>query len=192
MKVGLQLDPDRGSIMKSAAVNVSMPSNQRIKGFESPIFRASVRAENSVPEEMDHRKIAAGMPVVDEMLLLFASEPCKSQEPRPLYVKFLVEEYMRIERCRTCEHLNDEEIEGQYEICKCPHETDGYEEEGCIVAFVAEVRLRDEVIFRIIGMMEVDVVTEQLSAYRTVAEPVVHQRLSERHHQMRRNGGHKK
>jgi len=141
---------------------------------------------------MDHREIAAGMSVVDEMLFLFASEPRKAQKRRPRHVKFLVEEYMRIERRRTCDHLNDEEIDRQNEICKRPHETDGYEEEGRIVTLFAEVGLRDEVVFGIVGVMEVDVVTEELTAYWAVAQPVVHQRLPEGHHQMRRDRGHKK
>lgn len=141
---------------------------------------------------MDHREIAAGMSVVDEMLFLFASEPRKAQKPRPRHMKFFVEEYMRIERCRTCDHLDDEEIDRQNEICKRPHETDGYEEKRRVVAFVAEVSPRDEVIFGIVGVMEVDVVPEELTAYRTVAQPVVHQRLPEGHHQMCRDSGHKK
>lgn len=105
---------------------------------------------------------------------------------------FLVEYDVCIERRRTCGDLNDEEIDGQYEICKGPHETNRYEEEGCIVAFFTEVGRRDKVIFGIIGMMKVDVVAKQLTTDRVVAEPVVHQRLPEGHHQMRRNGGHKK
>lgn len=70
--------------------------NHKIEELRSSCIRTSVSAENSVPKEMNHRKIAAGMSVVDEMLFLFASEPRKAQEPRPLHVKFLVEEYMRI------------------------------------------------------------------------------------------------
>lgn len=40
--------------------------------------------------------------------------------------------------------------------------------------------------------MEVDVITEQFTAYRAVAKFVVHQRLSEGHHQMRCDGSNKK
>jgi hypothetical protein len=64
------------------------------------------------------------------------------------------------------------------------------EEEGRIVAFVAEVRLRDEMIIRIVPVMEVDVVVKEPTAHWMVAELVVHQRLSKRHDQMRSDGSH--
>ena len=89
---------------------------------------------------MDHCEIAVRMPVMDEVQFLFASEPCKPPKPRSLYVIFLVEKDVRVKRRRTCEHLNDEEINRQYEICNCSHETHRNEEEGRIVAFVTEVR----------------------------------------------------
>jgi hypothetical protein len=50
---------------------------------------------------MDHREIAVRMPVMNEMQFLFPSEPCKSLEPRSLYVVFLVEIDMRVERRRA-------------------------------------------------------------------------------------------
>jgi hypothetical protein len=50
---------------------------------------------------MDHREIAVRVPVMNEMQFLFSSEPCKSLKPRSLYVVFLVEKDMRVERRRT-------------------------------------------------------------------------------------------
>lgn len=137
---------------------------------------------------MNHREIAARMSVVDEMLFLFAPKPSKAQKPRPRHVKFLVEKNVCIVRRRTCDHLNDEELDWQYEVCHRPHQADGYEEIGCNVAFPAEVGRRDEVISRIIGMMKVYMFMEKIAAYRTMANPVVHKGLSEGHHQMSRDG----
>ena len=64
-------------------------------------IRASIGTENPIPEEMDHREIAVRVPVMNEMQFLFPSEPCKSLEPRSLYVIFLVEKDVRVERRRT-------------------------------------------------------------------------------------------
>ena len=89
---------------------------------------------------MDHREIAVSMAVVDEVQFLFSSEPRKPLKPRSPYVKFLVEKDVRMERRRTCDHLNHEEIKRQHEICNCSHETHRYEEKGRIVAFISEVR----------------------------------------------------
>ena len=63
--------------------------------------RPSIGAEDPIPEEMDHREIAVRVPVMNEMQFLFPSEPCKSLKPRSLYVVFLVEIDMRVERRRA-------------------------------------------------------------------------------------------
>jgi hypothetical protein len=89
---------------------------------------------------MDHREIAVCVPVMDEVQFLFASEPCKPLKSRSLYVVLLVEKDVRIKRRRTCDHLNYEEINGQYEVCTCCYQKHRNEEEGRIVAFVTEVR----------------------------------------------------
>ncbi len=118
---------------------------------------------------MDHREIAVRVPVMNEVQFLFASEPCKPLKPRSLYVVLLVEKDVRVKRRRTCNHLNYEEFNRQYEICKCSYETYRNEEEGRIVAFVTEVRPRDEMILGIIGMMEVDVVVKKPASHWMVA-----------------------
>jgi len=64
-------------------------------------IRPSISTENPIPEEMDHREIAVRVPVMNEMQFLFPSEPCKSLKPRSLYVVFLVEKDVRVERRRT-------------------------------------------------------------------------------------------
>src|SRR6516164_4420937 len=76
-------------------------------------IRHSIGAENPISEEMDHREIAVRMPVMNEVQFLFPSEPCKPLKPRSFYVVFLVEEDVRVERCRTCDYLSREEIDWQ-------------------------------------------------------------------------------
>src|ERR1700736_369738 len=105
-----------------------------------PSIRPSIGTENPIPEEMDHREIVVRVPVMNEVQFLFASEPCKPLKPRSVYVVFLVEKDVRVERRRTCNYLNHEEINGQYEVCASSHQKHRDEEEGCIVAFVAAVR----------------------------------------------------
>ena len=119
-----------GAIARTADSKASIQSS----------IRPPIGTENPIPEEMDHREIAVSMPVVDEVQFPFASEPRKPLKPRSLYVIFLVEKDVRVKRRRTCDHLNYEKINRQYEICKCSYETHRNEEEGRIVAFVAEVR----------------------------------------------------
>ena len=105
-----------------------------------PSIRPSISTEDPIPEEMDHRKIAVRVPVMNEVQLLFSSEPCKPLKPRTLYVVLLIEEDVRVERRRACDCLNDEEVEGQYDVCTRSHQKHRNEEEGRIVAFVTEVR----------------------------------------------------
>ena len=103
-------------------------------------IRPSIGTKNPIPEEMDHREIAVRVPVMNEMQFLFPSEPCKSLKPRSLYVVFLVEKDVRVERRRTCNYLNHEEINGQYEVCTSSYQKHRNEEEGRVVTFVTEVR----------------------------------------------------
>ena len=56
----------------------------------------------------------------------------------------------------------------------CKH---GNEEEGRIVTFATQVCRRDEVVFRVVGVMEVYMITEEPAPYWMVAELVMHQRL---------------
>jgi hypothetical protein len=89
---------------------------------------------------MDHCEIAVRVPVMNKVQFLFPSEPCKPLQSRSLYVVFLVEKDVRVERRRTCNYLNHEEIDWQYKICTRSYQKHRNEEEGRIVAFVTEVR----------------------------------------------------
>ena len=78
--------------------------DRQSEGFHSPDSAqhpASIGTENPIPKEMDHREIAVRVPVMNEMQFLFPSEPCKSLKPRSLYVVFLIEKDVRVERRRT-------------------------------------------------------------------------------------------
>jgi hypothetical protein len=89
---------------------------------------------------VNHGEIAVRVPVMNEVQFLFPSEPCKTLKPRSLYVVFLVEKDVRVERRRTCDYLSDEEIDWQYEVCTSSYQKHRNEEEGRIVAFLTEVR----------------------------------------------------
>jgi hypothetical protein len=73
-------------------------------------IRLSIGTEQPIPEEMDHREIAGRVPVMNEVQLLFASEPCEPLKPGSLYMVFLVEKDVRVERRCTCGYLNEKKI----------------------------------------------------------------------------------
>ena len=73
-------------------------------------MRPSIGTEKPIPEEMDHREIAVCVPMMNEVQFLVSSKPCKPPKPRSVYVIFLVEEDVRVERHRTCDYLSHEEI----------------------------------------------------------------------------------
>ena len=60
-----------------------------------------VGSEQSVPEEVDHRKIGVGVQVMDEVKLLFAPKPSEACESRSLGVVLLVKVYVQAERRRA-------------------------------------------------------------------------------------------
>ena len=62
---------------------------------------------------MDHSEIAVRVPVMNEVQLLFQPEPRKPLKSRSLYVVFLVKKDVRVERRRTSNYLNHEEIKRQ-------------------------------------------------------------------------------
>ncbi len=90
---------------------------------------------------MYHCEICVRMPVMNEVQCLFASEPCKPLKPGPLYMIFLIEKNVRVERRCTCDHLNQKEIHGPQEVCTPPHQKHWNEEERRIIAFVIEIHL---------------------------------------------------
>jgi hypothetical protein len=62
---------------------------------------------------MDHREISVRVPMMNEVQFLFPPEPRKPLKPRSVYVVFLVEKDVRVERHRTCDYLSHEEIDRQ-------------------------------------------------------------------------------
>jgi hypothetical protein len=113
----------RSAQFLSGCVGGSVPAwplSSRLKFFLLEAFgagdvrgRSSIGTEHPVPKEMDHREIAVRVPVMNEVQLLFPSEPCKPLKSRSLHVVFLVEKDVRVERRRTSNYLNHEEIEWQ-------------------------------------------------------------------------------
>ena len=59
---------------------------------------------------MYYPEILVRMPVMNEVQCLFASEPCKPLKPGTLYMIFLVEKNVRVERRRAGDDLNNEQI----------------------------------------------------------------------------------
>ena len=90
---------------------------------------------------MDHCEIGVRMPVMNEVQFLFASEPCKPLKPGPLYMIFLIEKNVRVERYSTGNDLNHEQISGQDEICTPPHQKHWNKEKRCVLALVIELHL---------------------------------------------------
>ena len=140
--------------------------------------RASIGTEDLVPEEMDDTEIAVRVKVVNEVEFLLASEPREPLQPRCFHVVFLIKQNMDVKGRCTRSRVNHEEIEGHYDVGTPSDQKHWNEEVGRVVAFVTEVRRRDEMILGIVGVMEVDVIAEQLTADGMVAKLVVHQRLS--------------
>jgi hypothetical protein len=92
-------------------------------------------------------------------------------------VVFLVEKDVRVERRCTCDYQNHKEINGQYEVCTRSCQKNRNEEVGRSVPFVTEIRPRDKMSVGIMGVMEVVVVAEKLTAYWMVGDLIMYQRL---------------
>jgi len=98
-----------------------------------------VSAEYSIPEKVDHRKICFRMLVMNEVQCLFAPEPCKPLQSRPLDMIFPVEKYVGVERCRTRGDVNQEQINWQYEKQEYRRQKRRDKKKWCVVAFVVEI-----------------------------------------------------
>jgi hypothetical protein len=151
---------------------------RRLGGTQRNRIWSPIGTEQSIPEEIDHREIAVGVPVMGEMELLFPPEPGEPLKPGSFHVVLLVKEDMRVKRRSACDCLNDEKIKRQQEVCACADHKHGNEKEGRVVAFVAGIRPRNEMILAIVCMMEFDVIVEKQTAPRMVGEPAMHQRLA--------------
>lgn len=128
---------------------------------------------------------------MNEVELLLASEPRKPLQPRSIHVVFLIKQNMDVKGCCARGRVNPKKIDRHYEVGTPYDQKHWNEEVGCVVAFVANVRRRDEVILGIVSVMKVDVIAEQFTADRMVAKLIVHQSLGKRHDQVRRHGNHK-
>ena len=76
-------------------------------------IRASIGAENLIPEEVNYTKITVRVAVMNKVQFLLASEPRKPFESRSLRVIFLVEEDVRVKRRRTCDYHHNKKIKRQ-------------------------------------------------------------------------------
>ena len=113
-----------------------------IRGFDGARRNriwSPIGAEQSIPEEIDHREIAAGVPVVGEMKLLFPPEPCESLKPRSFHMILFVEEDMGVEGHGACDCLDHKEIERQQEKCARADQKHWNEKEWRVVAFAADI-----------------------------------------------------
>src|SRR3954451_8037142 len=122
------------------------------------IVAASVSSEKSVPKEVDHRKIAGRVQMVDEVKLLLAPEPSEACEFRSCDMIFFVKIYMREERYRAGSGHYEKEVERENKK-HCPRNDDrGNQKVGRVVASVAAIGGRHEVAPGIVTMMKSDVI----------------------------------
>jgi hypothetical protein len=61
---------------------------------------APIGTEKPIPEIVDYRKIAIGVPVMEKMELLLSPEPGKSSQPWPRHVVVFIKIEVHIERDR--------------------------------------------------------------------------------------------
>jgi hypothetical protein len=101
----------------------------------------SIGAENPIPEEVNHPKIAVRVAVMNEVQFLFPSEPSKSLKSRSLDVVFNVEEDVRIERRSARDYQNYKQINWQQEICNASNQKDRNKEERRVITLLTEVCL---------------------------------------------------
>jgi hypothetical protein len=144
----------------------------------------SVRSEQSVPEEVNHRKVAVRVQMVDEVKLLLAPEPSEACKTRSFNVVFLVKKHVCVERRRTGSCHYEEQIERKNEKHPSSDEDGGDEKVGCVVPLVATIGGGHEVALGVIPMMKSDVVPIKDAAYPVVTEGVMEQCLAARYDQM--------
>ncbi len=72
------------------------------------LVRLSKGTQQSVPEEVDHRIVAAHVSVMNEVQFLFTSEPCEPPQARFLDMILFVKKNMRVERSGAHDLLHNE------------------------------------------------------------------------------------
>jgi hypothetical protein len=123
-----------------------------------------VSSEQPVPEEVNDREIAVRMQMMDEVKLLFASEPAEALQSRWFDVVFLVKIYMCVERRRTGKCHHEKHIVRQDEKQDTACEDGWDEEERRVVSLSAAIGSGRQMAPGIVRMMEIDVVAEEGSA----------------------------
>ena len=71
-----------GAVRFVATGQPGCPGRGDKDGLNLPVrIDAPIGTEKPIPEIVDYRKIAIGMPVVEKMELLLSPEPCKTPQP---------------------------------------------------------------------------------------------------------------
>lgn len=99
----------------------------------------SVGSEQSVPEEVNHCKIAVRVQMMDKVKLLLAPEPSEACEARSIGVICFVQIYVRAERRRTGGAHYDKQIERKNKIHPAYDEDCGEKKVRRVVPFVATI-----------------------------------------------------
>jgi hypothetical protein len=73
-------------------------------------IRPSIGTKNLIPEEVNYSKITIRVTVMNKVQLLLAPEPREPFKPRSLYVIFLVEKDVRVERRRSRDYHHHKKI----------------------------------------------------------------------------------
>ena len=139
---------------------------------------SSEGAKQSVPEEVDDRKIRVGMQMMNEMKLLLAPEPGEASEPRLRCVVFLVEIHVRIERRRARSGRYQKQTEWQDKV-HYPRDQNGRDQKiRCVVAVVSVMGGRHQAASGVVPMVELDMVSAERTAKPAMTKAVVEQGLA--------------
>ena len=153
-------------------------------GLANIHVRILVGSEQSVPEEVDHRKIAVGVQMMEEVKLLFASKPSEACEVRSLGVVLIVKVYVQAERRRAGSGDYEEQIERKNKKHPTCDEDCRDEKVGRVVSSVATISGGHQMALGIVRMMKSDVVSVEDAAYSVMAKAVMEQGLTARYDKM--------
>jgi hypothetical protein len=130
--------------------------------------------------------------MVDEVKLLFASEPSEASEFRSFSVVLLVKIYVRNERRYAGGGHYDKQSERKNKKHCTGDEDCRNEKVGSVIAVVATIRGGYQMALGILCMMKPDVVPVEDAAYSVMAEAVMEQRLAARYDQVGADGSQNK
>ena len=101
-------------------------------------IRRPIGTEEFVPKEMDHCEIAFCMVMMNEVEILFASEPCIPLKSRTIDVIGPVENHVCIKRRSACARVNQEQFNREQKVRRrADQQHRNKEEGGYIVTAVA-------------------------------------------------------